>query len=56
MCLQLRGTVHELVPQDLENVLEAKICTTYKKENTLKEEKRSILVSGKKLNNTSCSI
>lgn len=44
MSLQLRGTAHELVPQDLLNVLAAKVCTTYTKENMLKEGKRSILV------------
>ena len=36
-----RGTVNkeenELVPQDLQNVLLAKVCSTYTKENVLKE-------------------
>lgn len=35
--LQLQGTAHELVPQDLQNVSVAKVCTTYTKENMLKE-------------------
>lgn len=57
MSLQLYGTAHELLPQDLQSVSEAKVCTAHTKENMLKGGKRSILVSGKKkkLNNTSSS-
>lgn len=48
--------MHELVPQDLQNELLAKVSPHAQKKNMLKEEKHFILVLGKKnLNNTSSS-